>query len=124
MFLRRFIGPRVCSLMFACALLSWPTLAQDNGQQSSSSQSQNDTDVEGTVVASSHITFVVRSDDNQFHVYTFDRNTRKPQALAVGARVRVASDQGDQEGARHATDVSVVDQAQGGGSDQGRGSAN
>jgi hypothetical protein len=110
----------VCSFLVGCALLSWPAFSQQDGSSSnSSSQAQNDTTVEGTVVASSHITFVVKSDDDQFHLYTFDRNTNRPRTLAVGARVRVVSDQGDNPGARHATDVIMLDQAQGAGSGSG-----
>jgi hypothetical protein len=108
MFPQNVFMSRLWSLLIVCALLSWPAYSQ---QKNSSSQAQDETTVEGTVVASSHITFVVRSDDNQFHLFTFDRNTNRPRTLPVGTRVRVASDQGDQAGARHATDVTVVEQA-------------
>lgn len=113
MFLRNFLLLRLCALLVACALFSWPAYSQqDNG----SSQSQDQTTIEGTVVASSHVTCVVRSDDSHVHLFTFDRNTNRPRTLAVGSRVRVVSDPGDQEGARHATEVTVLDQAQGAGS--------
>jgi hypothetical protein len=112
MLLRNLFMPRLCSLLVVCALLSWPAYSQ---QDDSSSQAQGETTVEGTVAASSHTTFVVKSDDNQFHLFTFDRNTNKPQTLPVGTRVRVASDQGDQAGARHATAVTLAQQAQGAG---------
>jgi len=118
MFLRKYSTLRVCSFVFACALLSWPIYSQ---QDNSSSQSQKEGTVEGTVVSSSRVTFVVRSDDDKFHLYTFDQNTNKPRALTAGARVRVDSDQGDETGARHATDVTVVSQS--GGSDSGGSSA-
>ena len=103
---------RLCPWLIACALLSLPAYSQ---QSNPSSQAQDETTVEGTVVASSNITFVVRSDANQFHLFTFDRNTNRPRTLPLGARVRVVSDQGGQEGARHATDVTVIEQAQGAG---------
>lgn len=107
MFLRSQLFPYVCLSLFACALLALPACSQQDDE--SSSQSQSDTasgrTVEGTVVASSRITFVVRSDDNQFHLFTYDRNAHGPRALAVGTRVRVVSDEGDQPGARRATDV-------------------
>lgn len=96
-------------------LLSTPAIAQqDNSspQSNASSQSQDNGTVEGTVVASNRNSFVVRSDDNQFHVFTIDRDTNKPSAIAVGSQVRVDSDQGDDTGARHATNVTVSDQAQ------------
>jgi hypothetical protein len=109
MFPQNVFMSRLWSLLIVCALLSWPAYSQ---QKNSSSQAQDETTVEGTVVASSHITFVVRSDDNQFHLFTFDRNTNRPRTIPVGTRVRVASNQGDQAGARHATDVTMVEQAQ------------
>lgn len=103
------------SSLLVGTLLSTPAIAQqDNSssQSNASSQSQDNGTVEGTVVASSRTSFVVRSDDNQFHVFTFDRDTNKPRALAIGSQVRVDSDQGDDTGARHATNVTVTDQAQ------------
>lgn len=125
MSLRKSLELRVCSFLIGCALLSWPAFSQqDASSNNSSSQAQNDTTVEGTVVASSHITFVVKSDDDQFHLYTFDRNTNRPRTLAVGARVRVVSDQGDNPGARHATDVTMLEQAQGAGSGGGASTPN
>jgi hypothetical protein len=118
MCLRRFLGLRVCSFLIGCALLSSPAFSQQDGSSDNSpSQAQNDSTTEGTVVASSHITFVVKSDDGQFHLYTFDRNTNRPRTLAVGTRV--LSDQGDKPGARHATEVILLDQAQGPGSEGG-----
>jgi hypothetical protein len=117
MFTRNLIIPRLCLLLIFCTLSSWPAHSQQNN---SSSQAQDETTLEGTVVASSRITFVVKSDDGKFQLFTFDRNTNRPRTLSVGTRVRVASDQGDQAGARHATDVTVLDQAQ----DAGAGTAN
>ena len=107
MSMRNLFIPRLLSLLLVCALFAWPAYSQQDGLQ-------GETTVEGTVVASSHITFVVQSDDNQFHLFTFDRNTTRPRALAVGARVRVVSDEGDQAGARHATQVTLLDRAQSG----------
>ncbi len=113
MFLRSLFMSLLCPWLIACALLSLPAYSQQNN---SSSQAQDETTIEGTVVASSNITFVVRSDANQFHLFTLDRNTNRPRTLPLGTRVRVVSDQGGgQEGARHATQVTVVEQAQGAG---------
>lgn len=55
--------------------------------------------------------FVVRSDDSQFHMFTFDSNTARPQSLPAGARVRVTSVQSDQADARLATEVVALSQA-------------
>ncbi|MBS1805991.1 MAG: hypothetical protein JST28_21830 [Acidobacteria bacterium] len=103
----------VSSSLILATSLSSPTFAQqdDSSRSSSSSQSQDNGTVEGTVVASSRTSFVVRTDDNQFHVFTFDRDTNKPGTLAVGSQVKVDSDQGDDTGARHATNVTVTQQA-------------
>lgn len=105
-----------CSLLLCYGLLSIPAYSQqdNSSSQSQDSQAQDQSSVEGTVVSSSRNTFVVRSDDNQFHLFTFDGNTKKPRSLPVGSQVRVKSDEGDQPNARHATDVTVEQQAQGG----------
>jgi hypothetical protein len=93
------------TLLIASALLSTPafSFSQENR---ASSQDQNES-IEGTVVSSNRSTFVVRTDENKFYLYTFDRNTTKPRTLPVGTRVRVASTQGDETGARQATNVVV-----------------
>jgi hypothetical protein len=109
------------SLILACTLVASPAYSQQNDsssqQDNSFSQSRNSqrdqNTVEGTVVASSRTSFVVRSDDGKFHLFTFDQDTNRPRKLAVGSQVRVNSDEGDQSGARHATDVTVTTQAQG-----------
>lgn len=107
----------IASSLIVATLLSTPAFAQQDdssSQPNSSRQSQDNGTIEGTVVASSRTSFVVRSGDNQFHVFTFDRDTNKPRALAVGSQVRVDSDEGDDTGARHATNVAVTDQASSG----------
>jgi hypothetical protein len=104
----------LCSLLIAFTLVASPARSQqeDSSSQSRDSQAQDKSTVEGTVVASSRTTFVVKGDDNRFHVFTFDRDTNKPRMIAVGSQVRVASDEADESGARHATDVTVTQQAQ------------
>ena len=111
------------SLLLACTLLPSPAVSQQD-DSSSQSQSENNATVEGTVVASSRSSFVVKSDNNRFHVFTFDRDTNKPPTIAVGAQVRVDSDQGDETGARHATSVTVTDQGQSTGTSGTAGSPN
>jgi hypothetical protein len=110
MSIRNLLMSCLCSLFIACALLSLPAFSQDDR---SSSQAQNENTVEGTVVSSSSTMFVVKSDDNQYHLFTFDSNTTKPPSLPVGTRVSVTSIQGDQTGARLATDVEVLTPAAG-----------
>ena len=98
----------LCSLLIACTLFSTPAVSQDN----SSSQDRDNGTVQGTVVASSRSSIVVQSDDNKFHVFTIDRDTNKPGAIAVGSQVRVDADDADETGARHATSVTITEQAQ------------
>ncbi len=93
--------------------------SNSSSQAQGNSQGQDDNEVDGAIVASGRTTFVVRSDDNHFYVFTFDTETHRPSTLSSGQRVRVLSDQGDQPGARHATDVTVLDQGS-----AGTGSAN
>jgi hypothetical protein len=109
MFLRNLL-PRLCLILIFCAFAS---LLAHSQQSDASNQAKDEATVEGTVVSSSALTFVVRSDDDQFHLFTWDRNTSRPRSVPAGARVRVDSDQGEQADARHATKVTVLEQAQG-----------
>ena len=109
MLLQNLVMLRMVLMFIFCALLSWPVYSQQNN---ASNQSQDENTVEGTIISSNHGSFVVRSDDNQFHVFTWDRDTTRAHTLAAGARVRVSSDQGEQAGARHATNVTTLEQAQ------------
>ena len=106
------------SSLILCMALTAPAYSQQDdssSQSNSSSQSRNNGTFEGTVVASNRTSFVVKSDDNKFQVFTFDRDTNKPRTIAVGSQVRVDADDADDTGARHATSVTVTDQAQSGG---------
>ena len=115
MSIRNLLMSCLCSSFIACALLSLPAFSQDDRAssqaQNENTQASNETTVEGTVVSSSSTLFVVRTDDNQFHMFTFDRNTAKPESLPIGTRVRVISIQGEQTGARQATNVVALEQA-------------
>jgi hypothetical protein len=75
-------------------------------------QSSSDSTVEGTVSSVSRSTLVVRTDDNQFLLFTYDRGVR-PSSLAPGARVRVTAGAGDENGTRTATNVTVLSAASG-----------
>jgi hypothetical protein len=76
-------------------------------------QSNSDDSIEGTVVSSSRETLVVRSDDNQHHLFTLDRDTSRPRPLSVGARVRVNSVAAGEAGVRRATNITQLEAAQG-----------
>jgi hypothetical protein len=97
-----------CLLLFVFSLLPLAATAQEN---TTSSQCQNESTIEGTVVSSSRQTFVLRGPDNQFCLFTFNRYTDKPQPIPVGARVRVESRAGAEAGARLATRVTTLEAA-------------
>jgi hypothetical protein len=97
----------VCSLLIACAL-SPLSMSQES---TTSSQRPSENTVEGTVVSSTRETVVVRTEDNQFQLFVFDRYTTKPRSLANGARVRVVSAPGEEAGARLASNITTLEPA-------------
>lgn len=126
MSLRNFIMP--CSLLVACTLIPFSARAQQDdsssqpqSSQSQDSQNQDGSTVDGTVVSSSRNTFVVRSDDGKFHLFTVDHDTNRSGALSVGSQVEVKSDEGDQPGARHATNITVQQSAGSAGAGESKG---
>ena len=96
------------SLLVAISLLPVAAISQEN---TASAQTQNESTIEGTVASSTRQTFVVRTPDNQFHLFTFNRYTDKPQSLPVGTRVRVESRPGGETGSRLATKVTALEAA-------------
>src|SRR6185312_7476947 len=76
-----------CFFLLACTLLPLSSLSQETAGSTQST-------IEGTVASVTRQTFVVRTEDNQFYLFTFNRYTAKPQSIAVGARVRVESKPG------------------------------
>lgn len=89
-------------------LLSVPSVSQENTQ---SAQAQNEGTIEGTVASTTRQTFVVRTSDNQFYLFTFNRYTDKPQSLPLGTRIRVESRPGMETGSRLATRVITLEAA-------------
>jgi hypothetical protein len=97
----------VCSLLVALATLTTNAFAQtstlpEQGENNASS-------IVGTVVSTSRQTMVVRTEDNQFHLFIFDTDLVRPKGLMPGARVRVASNATDEAGLRLATRVTVLE---------------
>lgn len=80
---------------------------------SSQQQTENESTVEGIVVSSSRQTLVVKTEDNQYRLFVFDRNTLKPRVIPAGARVRVASTPGEEPDTRLASNVTVLEAATG-----------
>src|ERR1700738_957162 len=106
MTMRNSLTPSLCSLLMACALSPMSAMSQEG---TTSSQRQNENTIEGTVVSSSPDTLVVRTEDNQFQLFVFDRYTTKPRSLPTGARVRVVSAPADEAGARLASALTTLE---------------
>ena len=81
-------------------------------QRASSTQNASDSAIEGTVVSTSQQTLVVRFDDNQFQLFTYDRPSVRPISLAQGMRVRVTAGPADENGVRAASNVEILGAAQ------------
>jgi hypothetical protein len=116
--MRNFLAPSVWSLLIACAILPVSAMSQ---QATTSPEGQSENTIEGTVVSSTRDTLVVRTEDNQFHLFVFDRDTVKPRSVPTGSRVRVVSTPGDEAGVRLASAVTMLEaapRAQGGTSAQ------
>jgi opacity protein-like surface antigen len=100
---------------FACAslfaLVSLLPVAAVSQENTTSPQAQNESTIEGTVASATRQTFVVRTSDNQFYLFTFNRYTNKPQAISVGSRVRVESRPGAETGSRLAVQVTTLEAA-------------
>ena len=101
---------RTALILIATSLLSLSMLnIPAQGQENRSSQAGSDNPIEGTVVSSTRNTLVVRGDDNEYHLFTYDNSAVRPQSLAQGARVRVTAGDADENGTRVASNVAVLD---------------
>jgi hypothetical protein len=107
-----------CCVLVASTFIAPSASAQEN---TPSSQTANDNTVEGTVASSTRDTLVVRTDDNQFQLFTYERGAVRARSLAQGARVRVTAGPADENGTRVATNVTVLTPAPGGASTNDKG---
>jgi hypothetical protein len=101
--------------ILACLVLFLSTsfvVPADCQQNASSAEGENS--FEGTVASTTRNTFVLRIEDNQYILFTYEHGVR-PRALAPGARVRVTAGPPDENGTRAASDVTVLSAASGGG---------
>jgi hypothetical protein len=110
MIIKTFFTSLLSFALLTFVLSPTSAIAQDNN--SNSSQNENETTMEGTVVSSNRSTLVVRTEDDKFQLFTFDQDTTRPRAIGVGSRVRVVSTSGDVTGARLASSVVVLSAAQ------------
>jgi hypothetical protein len=95
-------------VLIACALSPISAMSQET---TTSSQRQDENTIEGTVVSSTRDTIVVRTEDNQFHLFVLSRDTTRPRSIPVGTRVRVVSTPGEEEGTRVAIIVNTLEGA-------------
>src|SRR5215467_13242340 len=79
-----------------------------NAPSAISAQTQGENVVEGTVVSMTDQTLVVKSDDNQFHLFTHGAGIVSQGAVTPGARVRVTGSAPDAVGTRVAEKADLV----------------
>ena len=65
----------------------------------------------GSVVSVTRQTMVVRTEDNQFHLFVYDNDLVRPKGLTPGARIRVLSDGTGEPGLRLATQITILEPA-------------
>jgi hypothetical protein len=106
------------------ASLSLSVQAQQNLPDTPTAKSAqtkgDDPVVEGTVVSTTRRTLVVRSDDDRFHLFTYEAGSVRDEAVKPGARVRVNGSAPDDDGMQVAENVAVV-QPSGGTVNSGQG---
>ena len=68
----------------------------------------NDRMVEGTVISTTRHTLVIRSDDNQYHLFTYAAGIVPKGTVKPGVRVRVNGTPPDEEGTQVAKSVTVI----------------
>jgi archaeosine-15-forming tRNA-guanine transglycosylase len=86
--------------------------AQENPPDAPSTQSAqtqgSDRVVEGTVVATSQHTVVVRSDDNQYHLFTYAAQMVPTDTVKPGARIRVHAGAPGSDGTQVVQSIDVI----------------
>jgi hypothetical protein len=104
--------PLALSILCVPASLVVTGQAQQNppdAPSATSAQTQgNDHVVEGTVISTTAHTLVVRSDDNRYHLFTYDARTVPKAAVKAGVRVRVNGSAPDNQGTQVAENVAVI----------------
>ena len=102
----------VLSILCVSAFLVVTVQAQQNPPDTPSAKSPqtqgNDHVVEGTVVSMTRHTLVVRSDDNQYHLFTYAAGTAAPGTVKPGVRVRVNGGAPDENGTQVAEHIAVI----------------
>jgi len=104
----------ICALFvstFPLVLVQAQQNVPDAPTAKSAQADQSDPVMEGTVVSATRHTLVVRSDDNQYHLFTYHSDTSRNQAVRPGARVRVNGGAPDDDGTQVAENVAVLSPA-------------
>lgn len=121
--MRAFVVALFSLVLFHPSFMAVTAQAQDAPAQSQTDtaapQSNSGDTFEGTVVSISLSTLVLRTDDNQFHLFAYEQATVRPVSLAAGSRVRVTAGSADENGTRAASNVAVVTAASGATRDKG-----
>ena len=105
-------------ILFCCCLIvvslscTLRARAQQEATTSKSTDNSNQV-VEGTVVSSTRYTLVVRTVDDQYHLFTYSRGATHPKIVAPGSQVRVTAGEPEENGARAASNVTVLSTASG-----------
>ncbi len=106
----------LCVLCVSAFLIATVQAQQDppDAPSAKSAQSQgNGHVVEGTVISASQHTLVVRTDDDQYHLFTYAAGTVHKGTVNPGARVRVNGSAPDEGGARVADSIVVIQPSSG-----------
>jgi len=98
---------RVLSTLCVSAALAVTVQAQPSPHDAPSAQAQgNQHVVEGVVISTTPDTLVIRSDDNQYHLFTYHGNA--PSDIKVNDWVRVHGGEANADGTRAADNVNLL----------------
>lgn len=108
--MRGYILLIICALIVSAFLVERVQAQQDapDAPSASAGTKTNDPAVEGTVVSTTRHTLVVRSDDDQYHLFTYDGSAVRKATVQPGARVLVNASALDDEGTQVAENVTVI----------------
>jgi hypothetical protein len=104
----------ICALCVSAVPVVTVQAQQNLPDAPSASSAQTDANefvVEGIVASTTRHTLVIRSDDNQYHLFIYPTGVVPNEAVKPGARVRVNASAPDDQGTQVAENVAVVQPA-------------
>jgi len=104
----------LCTLSLSALLAATVQAQQDppNAPSANSATTQeNSRAVEGVVVSRTRHTLVVQTDDNHYHLFTYNADTVHAKSIEPGARVRVNAGAPEDDGTQVAETVAVLESA-------------